>query len=73
MSRLATVFATLAALSMGFYFGSLWTARQVKTTFFGELPQWVETVQTVQDVTLFVFGLCVLAAIAIDYYENERQ
>jgi len=75
MGTLKEACGGLAAVSMGFYFGSRFAGEQAKPTLLltQEAPQWMQTVKTANALALGVFALSVAGYLVLDYKYREND
>lgn len=68
---LQSVLLTVATLAMGWYFGSQYTGRQAQPTYRGTMPEWLQTVKTVNAIMLVIFLACLIGVVVIERKQAE--
>lgn len=69
--QIQSVLLTVGILAMGFYFGSQFTGRQAQPTYRMQMPEWLQTVKTVNAIVLIVFTACLAGVVYIEHRKVE--
>ena len=77
-----TIAFGLSMLSLGFWFGSRVTGQLAYQEQMSEAssvlpvltqPEWVSTVQTVNNAVLAIFVVCMIGVLAADYWSRDEE